>query len=336
MSDTEQAMVARLLAPLSQGCAGAFGLLDDAAVLAPPQGCAFVVTMDTLIDGVHFLLDTAPDSASLAARKALAVNISDLVAKGATPHAYALSLSLPPGHERWLEAFVAGLKEAQEAWGLSLCGGDTVATGGPFSVTITAFGIVPSASPGFIPRHAARPGDALLVTGTIGDAWAGLQLLLQSERAAGWDAHLDKSAAAFLRMRSQAPTPRSGLVLALRSYAAAALDVSDGLALDASRLAAASGVAVEIDSTAVPVSEPIGKLLKANRLAMSDLLTGGDDYEVLCAVRPQSVAALQNAGKECGLSITRIGRVAAGSGLTILDFDGAPLHLPKLGWDHLA
>jgi len=334
MAESEHAMIARLLAPLSDGLPGAYGLTDDAAALRPPAGCEFVVTMDTLIDGVHFRFDGTPPSAAMAARKALAVNVSDLAAKGAEPFAYLLSLALPAGHGDWLDGFVSGLASAQDDFGLQLAGGDTVRTTGAFAVTITAFGSVPTGR--MISRSGACPGDILMVSGTIGDAFAGLTLDRGDCQALEWSGHLDDSDRKSLLSRNRTPTPRIQLIPALRQFATASLDVSDGLAIDASRLAAASGVGIEIDASTIPLSAACVTLRTAGKLRLEQLITGGDDYEVLATLATGSEAGFVEAATQAGVRVTRIGRVVAGTGLAVCESAGKLMQLDRLGWDHLS
>jgi thiamine-monophosphate kinase len=334
MAENEQQLIGRLFAPLSAGLEGAYGLGDDAAALAPPQGSEFVVTLDTLIEGVHFLFDGSPRSAANAAHKALAVNVSDLAAKGAIPYAYLLSLALPVGYEAWIVGFAEGLKSSQGKWALKLAGGDTVRSDGAFAVSITAMGCVPQGR--MIRRSTAGAGDVLMVSGTIGDAYAGLQLSLQNPVSAGWPPLIGKTGTAHFLARTRTPTPQVRLVPALRRYATAALDISDGLALDAARLGAASNLAVEIDAAHVPLSDPARLLIDREQLSFAELVTGGDDYEVLAAIRPNDEAAYQEAAAEADVSVTRIGRLEKGKGLVIRDAAGLPQEFERLGWDHLA
>lgn len=334
MAEAEHAMIARLLAPLSNGLKGSFGLLDDAACLSPPADSEFVVTMDTLVHDVHFLFDGTPSSAASAARKALAVNVSDLAAKGAEPYAYFLSMALPEGHESWLQGLVAGLAEAQAGFGLTLAGGDTVRTSGPLTLTITAIGNVPSGQ--MIKRSGARSGDAVMVSGTIGDALLGLKLAGEDESARSWHEIISAKDAKPLNSRNLSPLPRVALIPALRRYATAALDVSDGLAIDASRLAAASGLSFDINADLIPRSEPCKALMEAGLVQLEDLIAGGDDYEILLTIRPQDETAFTKAAKSAGVEVTRIGQAIDGSGLVVRDRDGKSLRLDRLGWDHLA
>lgn len=335
MAENEQQMIRRLLAPLASGLEGALGLLDDAALLTPPEGCEFVVTMDTLVDGGHFLFDGTPHTAALAARKALAVNVSDLAAKAADPLAYFLSIALPAGHESWLDGFVTGLRAAQLDWSLQLAGGDTVGTQGRFTITITAVGTVPKGR--MVRRSTARSGDLLFLTGTIGDAVAGLSLAQGTEaQKTAWRRQLGDDGIAELLARSRTPAPRVKLIPALRRYANAALDISDGLALDVSRLADASGMAAEIDGPKVPLSDPVRLLIQSAKLSLADIVSGGDDYEVLATVAPENAVAFAEMAKSAGQSVSEIGRLSDGSGLILQGGGGETVSLKKLGWDHLS
>lgn len=333
MAETEQQMVARLLAPLAQGLEGAFGLRDDAAALSPPAGSEFIMTMDTLTAGLHFLFDGSPQSAAMAAHKALAVNVSDLASKGAEPYAYFMSLALPAGFEEWLDAFAAGLGKAQKQWGITLAGGDTVRSMDGLSITITALGVVEAGR--MIRRSGAKEGDLLFVSGSIGDAVAGLMFARADEGTERWKDILTSQDLEFLTERCCTPSPRIGLIPALREFAHASLDISDGLALDASRMAEASGLAVVIEAALVPLSPAVTQLLEREQIALPDLLAGGDDYEVLAAVSPKDAEAFTQKAGESQLAVTRIGELNAGYGLTVLDAAHRPIQMTKLGWDHL-
>ncbi len=333
MAEREHDMIARLLAPLASGFEGALGLRDDAASLSAPAGETFVVTLDTSIAGRHFLFDASPGDAELAARKALAVNVSDLVAKGARPHCYLLSLELPENHAGWIDAFAAGLGAAQADWGLKLAGGDTVTGVAQLGVSITAVGTVPAGA--MIRRDTAKPGDILVVSGSIGDAWAGLSLLRpDGPPQPDWQGSLSAAARERLIARSRAPEPRTGLVEAVRNHASAALDVSDGLAIDASRLAAASGLSAVIELGAVPIEPELAERVRDGRLDARELVTGGDDYEVLVAVSPARLDAYLAAGRTCGVALTPIGHLSQGEGLSVIDSQGGAVELSRLGWDH--
>src|SRR5262245_39161326 len=228
----EFAMIAKLLSPLSSNDPGAFGLTDDAATIKVPADQELVVTKDMLVEGMHFLRDDPPD---LLAKKALRVNLSDLAAKGATPRNYFLGLSLSPWiGDDWLAEFAEGLADDQKRFSVSLSGGDTTATPGPLTLSITALGTVPTGK--MIRRKGARPRDAVFVTGSIGDAGAGLAVLK------GEGVGLSDLSRAALISRYQLPEPRVALGPQLLGLASAALDVSDGLLADLGHVAKLSEV----------------------------------------------------------------------------------------------
>jgi len=265
---TEDELIARLFAPLAGPAA--LGLADDAALL-PPSSAPTVATADMLVAGVHFFADDPP---ALIAKKALRVNLSDLAAKAADPLGFLLSLALPPGWTNdWLEAFAAGLGEDARAFAAPLLGGDTVATPGPLTISITALGHAPR----FVSRSGARPGQGVYVSGTIGDAALGLLLRRDPGRLKG----LTAEARAFLRDRYLLPDPRLDLVPALREGAASAMDVSAGLAGDLAKLCAASGASALIEAPLVPLSAAAREAAGLDPALLETALTGGDDYEIL-------------------------------------------------------
>ena len=273
------------------------GLVDDTALL---DASPLVVTTDTLVEGVHFL---PTDPAEDVAWKLVATNLSDLAAKGATPEG--ILLNYPLGGDAWDRAFLVGLAEVLTAFDTRIIGGDTVTLppSAPRILTVTAFGS-DAAAPA---RSGAREGDALYVTGTIGDAGAGLAIALGADGPS-------ELLAAYRR-----PQPRlaDGRILAPHVYAM--MDVSDGLLIDASRMALASGLAVTIDLADVPLSDAY-RAFSGDRLAAA---TAGDDYQLLFAA-PEAFVT----------DATRIGAFSAGSGLTLHD-SGKPVLLPSsLGYEH--
>jgi len=314
--------IEQLLRPLTRGAPGALGLQDDAALLRPEAGQDLVLTKDSMVAGVHFLPDDPLDGV---ARKLLAVNLSDLAAKGASPVGYLLSTSWPrsaPWTDRKL--FALGLARAGQDWNLDLLGGDTVSTPGPLTLTATLLGQVPTGR--MVLRSGAVPGDLLLVSGVIGDGWLGLKA------AQGEIADPDGS----LGRRYRCPTPRLELGPVLRQFAGAAADVSDGLLADSGRLAIASRCAVQVDLDQVPLSASGAGWLQAQPDAGSGrlaLATGGDDYEIVCAVRPDRLEPMQQAARAAGLVLTVIGRFEKGAGVSAR-FAGQPVRLGQLGWDH--
>ncbi len=320
MNETD--LIARYFAPLA-GPEG-LGLGDDAALLAPPEGCDLVLTADALVAGRHFFADDPSESV---ATKALGVNLSDLAAKGAEPLGFLLTLALPRDWtEAWLEDFAKGLGAAARAAGIALFGGDTVSTPGPLTLSITALGAVPRGR--MIRRAGARLGDLLYVSGTIGDAALGLIQRRARVEGRGAPAWADD----FLVERYWRPRPRLALIPALRQCASAALDVSDGLIGDARALARASGAAVELNLARVPLSPAAGAALAADPTLSDAVLTGGDDYEILCAVAPDHAVGFEESAEAARVAVTRIGRIAEGE--SILGSDGAPVFFGRDRFSH--
>jgi thiamine-monophosphate kinase len=308
----EQAFIESLRALATHPAAR--GLLDDAAVF-DIGGRSLVLTHDMLLEGVHYLRDDPPGDV---AWKLLAVNLSDLAAKGARPLGVLLGYSL--GEDEWDEGFVAGLGTALAAFGLPLLGGDTVRGTGPRTLTLTAIGEANGPVPS---RAGARPGDHLWVSGTIGDSGAGLR---------GLAGEIERDP--FLTDRYRNPRPRLEAGQRLAPLVAAMMDVSDGLLIDSSRLAEASGAAIGIDLARIPLSEAFLRTLGGGREARLAAAAAGDDYELLFAAgadRSAQILALQD---ELGLPFSRIGAIDRGSGLSLTDA-GEPVPLPpRLGWVH--
>src|SRR5437762_484766 len=253
------------------------GIGDDAALLSVAPDAELVAATDTLVAGVHFPHQSPPASIG---HRALAVNLSDLAAMGARPAWALLALTLPDADEGWLAQFAAGFGALARAHEVALVGGDT--TRGPLCVTVQLLGHVPRGEA--LRRCGGRAGDALFVSGTPGDAAAGLAL--EERRLAA-----EPLALAYLRERVLRPTPRMALGERLRGHASACIDVSDGLLGDAGKLARASQTGVEISFAAVPVSEPLVRAVGEEQ-ARTLALTGGDDYELLFAVHPEKVSAM--------------------------------------------
>jgi thiamine-monophosphate kinase len=322
----EDDLIARHFRPLATD-PGALGLVDDAAILKA-RGEDIVVTTDAIVAGVHFLPDDPPDTV---ARKALRVNLSDLAAKGATPAGFVLTLALQRADESWLAAFARGLGEDAAHYGCPLLGGDTVSTPGPLMISITAFGRVPVGT--MVRRDGARPGDWVMVTGTIGDATLGLDLLKGGAAAAALQ-H-DVAAREVLVGRYQVPQPRNALAAALRAHASAAMDVSDGLAGDLAKLCAASGVSATIDLPRVPTSPVAAALLGRGVTGIEALVCGGDDYEVLCTVADANCECMADAARSAGVALTPIGRIMAEPGAPrFLDGMGRAIALARLSYSH--
>ena len=325
-ASAEDSLIARYFQPLATD-PGAFGLGDDAAILKS-LGDDLVVTTDAIVEGVHFLADDPADSI---ARKALRVNLSDLAAKGATPAGFVLTLALREACDGWLAPFARGLGEDAALFGCPLLGGDTVSTPGPLMISITAFGRVPEGR--MIHRQGARPGDRVVVSGTIGDATLGLDILKGGAVAAGLAG--DAAARDLLVGRYRLPQPRSALAKAVREHASAAMDVSDGLAGDLAKLCAASGVSAVIDAPGIPLSAPAAGLLARGTVGIGALVSGGDDYEVLCAVPENRFDAFAQAARQAGVAVTAIGSIIAGaSAPAFLDGQGREIPLPRLSYSH--
>lgn len=313
----EFSLIARHFRPLAGD--GALDLADDAALLDPPPGRQIVLAADAMIAGVHFLPDDPPETIG---RKLLRVNLSDLAAMGAAPLAYLMTCGFAKGTpDEWIAAFAAGLAEDQRVFGLATLGGDTVATPGPASFSLTILGTV---APGAALRRAgARPGDDLWVSGTIGDGALGLLALTGRLPP---DPHLAD--------RYRLPRPRLALGQALAGIARACMDVSDGLVGDLGHLARAGGCGAVIEAARVPLSDAARVALAREPALLSRVLTGGDDYELLFAADPADASRVLEAGARAGTEVTRIGRFVAGDAVTVIDAAGAPLALPSRGWSH--
>lgn len=316
-------LIARYFAPLARGFRGAGGLQSDNAFLAADPRRDLVVKTDTIVAGVHFLADDLP--ARIAA-KALRVCLSDLAAGGSTPFVYQLSLALPSNWtEAWVAAFARGLAADQRRYGIVLCGGDTVVTPGPLTVTITAFGRV--ARRKGLGRAGARAGDELWVSGTIGDGALGLLV------AQGGLRDLTVRQRASLEDRYRLPRPRSTLGPRLVGIATASADVSDGLLADAGHIAQASGLALTIERDDVPLSAAARLAVAADSRLWANVLGGGDDYELVIAAPARKAAPLQAAARAAGVKVMRIGRFARGSGVG-LTAGGQPVAAPRKGYVH--
>jgi thiamine-monophosphate kinase len=323
----EERLIARYFRPLAKH-PGAFGLADDAAALTPPAGCDLVLKTDGLIGGVHFFAD---DPAEAVAKKALRVNLSDLAAKGAKPVGFLLALALPGDiGPAWLEPFARGLGEDAEFFQFPLLGGDTDRTPGPITISIAALGAVPRGK--MVRRAGARPGDRVVVTGTIGDAALGLLLRRNPKVAARWGINPDEQD--YLKDRYLVPQPRNALAEALRRYATAAMDVSDGLAGDLAKLCRASRIAAELAVDSVPLSHAARAACARDSALVETILTGGEDYEVIATIPPAAVDAFCRAASAAGIAVTQIGVVTAGEGARFRDRSGKILAFIRPSYSH--
>ena len=324
----EDRLIARYFRPLAKH-PGALRLIDDVAMLTPIYGHDIVLTTDAIVGGVHFFLE---DSADLVAKKALRVNLSDLAAKGATPIGFLLALALPEGtSEFWIESFAQGLSTDADSYSCPLLGGDSVRTPGPTTVSITALGTLPQGT--MVPRSGARVGDHIVVTRTIGDAALAVVLRKGTGGSNGWQ--LNDRQRFDLIDRYLLPQPRNALADALRLHASAAMDVSDGLVGDLAKLCAASNVTAEVVIERVPLSDAAKRVLVADGAQMETILTGGDDYEILCTVGADKLTSFRAAAVAAGVPVTEIGHVIEGKEAPrFLGRDGKPMVFKQTSFSH--
>ena len=323
---SEDDLIARYFAPIAGP--GGLGLVDDAALVTPPAGHDLVVTADALVADVHFF---AIDPAASIARKSLAVNLSDLAAKGAEPLGFVLTLALPSAWtQAWLAGFAAGLAEEASRFACPLLGGDTVRTSGPLTISITAIG---SVLPGrMVRRTGARPGDRLYVTGTVGDAALGLRLRLAPDEFGPW---LDDTHRAVLLERYLHPQPRLALREVLARHASGGMDISDGLVGDLRKMMRASGASAAVDLGQVPLSDAARAALATRPDLLEVAVTGGDDYEVLASVPPEAAADFERGAARVGVPVACIGRVASGEEATLfVDATGAERSFARDSFAH--
>ena len=304
------------------------GIGDDAAILSVPIGHDLVVSTDTLVAGVHFPEST---SARDLGWKALAVNLSDLAAMGATPAWALLALTLPDADRVFVTDFADGFAELAAQHRVALVGGDT--TRGPLSITVVVHGFVP---PGrALRRDGAQVGDEVFVTGTLGDAAAGLRCLDRRDPHAADLFNAPPDTREKLIARLQRPLPRIAAGMVLRGLASACIDISDGLLADLGHIAARSGVGIEVDALALPASSALLAVFGApERLALQ--ASGGDDYELAFSAPATCAAEVLRDLARTGCGATRIGRVVDGNGVRLLDGDGVEIVLHQRGWEHFA
>jgi len=321
----EDRLIERFFKPLATP-PGALGLADDAAFISPAPGTDIVLKADAIVGGVHFFADDAPQTV---ASKALRVNLSDLAAKGARPIGFLLSLaSAGTVGEEWLAGFAEGLRADAVLYSCPLFGGDTDRTPGPTTISIAMFGSLPSGT--MVRRAGARPGDKVYVTGTIGDAALGLRL--RRKDPVSWklsDVHSQNLTSRYLL-----PQPRCALAESVRNHASAAMDVSDGLVGDFSKLCRASGVAARIDVAKIPLSDAARAVIAADNAMLEKALTGGDDYEILCTVPGGATAAFRDSAKACGVPVAEIGEITTGKVPRFETPDGERLEFEQASFSH--
>lgn len=318
MSLDEFGMIDRYLKPLAKGYPGALGLTDDAALIDCQPDRQIVIAKDALVENVHFL---SSDPADLVARKLLRTNLSDMAAMGAAPFGYLTMIARPPtASADFFPTFVKGLALDQREFAVHLLGGDTVSTSGPLVLSLTILGTV--AKGRALTRGAAKIGDLVYVSGTLGDAALGLRVLR------GLAATEDEALALVDRYRL--PRPRLRLGQALVGLADAAIDISDGLLADLGHIAATAGVGIEIDIADLPLSEAARSLPGALEAA----LCGGDDYELAFTASPERAPEIALVAERAGVPVTPIGRIVERPGVRALDRQGRPLELAQVGWRH--
>ncbi|HRQ66023.1 MAG TPA: thiamine-phosphate kinase [Xanthomonadaceae bacterium] len=307
-------LIERIRARASTRSDVALGIGDDGALLDPPPGMQLVAVVDTLVSGIHFPAGT---QAADIGWKALAVNLSDLAAMGAEPAWALLSLTLPRDDKPWLDRFLDGFLELADRHRVALVGGDT--TRGPLAVSVQLVGFVPRGQA--LLRSGARPGDRIWVTGTLGDAAAGLDMWPQRVRS--------RPEMRPLFERLHRPQPRVEAGIALRGHAHAAIDISDGLLADLGHVCRASAVGAEVYASHLPSSSALAGLPVSRRQAWQ--LTGGDDYELLFAL-PVDVDA--GPLMPDALAVTEIGHIVAEPGVRVLDAEGRGMRIDRTGYRH--
>jgi len=295
------------------------GIGDDCALLQPNSDKALAFSIDTLVEGVHFLVDM---DAFLVGYRALMVNISDLAAMGATPAYFTLALTLPWSDEQWLNDFAQGLSAVAQMHSIFLIGGDT--TRGPLSITIQVVGQVSPTHA--LKRSGAKVGDAIYVTGTLGDAAAGLQII-QEEIAC------DESAANYLANRFYQPSARVNMGQSLVEVANSAIDISDGLLADLAHILKASEVGARVHIDAMPLSSELLSVVD-KKTAQQLALTAGDDYELCFTAAPDVEEKLKEVSQKTGVAITRIGEITNDKSLTCVDSDNNEIEFTTLGFRH--
>lgn len=324
-------LIRRYFAPLAAATPAALGLGDDAAILKPRLGTELVITTDALVASVHFFPDDPPDQIG---RKMLRTNLSDLAAKGATPLGYLMTCAFDGAvDEAWLAAFCSGLAADQAEFSIGLLGGDTVGTPGPLTLSVTALGEVPAGRA--LRRNAAKAGDLVFVSGTLGDAALGLKRL---QGALTGLTNLDGN---YLIDRYRLPRPRLSLGRALveTGLTKAALDLSDGLLADLGHVGEQSVLAAEIESTTLPLSPAARQALDQDPALIAEIVAGGEDYELLFTAPSGAGRELMALGNRLGVQVTPIGRMIEAAGrepgtVRLLDAGGREIALNRRGWQH--
>ncbi len=326
---TEFELIAKYFAPLS--APNAFGLLDDAAIVTPPAGHDLVITKDMLVAGIHFFEADPPEAI---AAKALRVNLSDLAAKGATPLGFMLGLALPENWQpEWVERFATGLGYNIETYNCPLYGGDTVRASGGLTLSITAFGTVPTGK--MVRRTTMQVGDSIYVSGTIGDSALGLKIRKSPNRA-NLQKQLKREESDYLLNRYLLPQPRVELSDAILRYASACMDVSDGFIGDLTKMLNANTLCLSLDAISIPLSKAAKNAVSVDPELLKLALTGGDDYELLVAVPPDDTQAFEQAVKKLQTPVKYLGvaKQAESVTLEIRDKKGLPIIFNTKSYTH--
>jgi len=322
----EEQFIAEHLAPLTRGIPSAFDLRDDCAEWTLLPGHSLVVKTDPIVEGVHFFSEDTPEDL---AWKALAVNVSDLVAKAARPVAYLMALTLPARpQDNWMRRFASGLSDAQQAFGCVLVGGDTDQRDGPLSIAITMLGETPS--DGMIRRQGARVGDLVYVSGELGGAALGLNLRRDADFHGGVVSERDRAAALARYLR---PAPKLGIRAALRAAARSAMDISDGLVKDLDRMCRLTGVGAELELASLPLAAGVRSIFTSNVDEGLRLASAGDDYEVLATVPESEGRRFERLAGKGGVRVTCIGRIVSSPGVRMAGLSAD--NVAKMtGYDH--
>ena len=314
-------MIRDYFKPLTMDRAEAGALLDDAAILDIPEGFDLVMSSDTLNGGVHFLADEDP---AHIAHKCLRVNLSDMAAMGAKPYCYQLNLAFSNMPDApWAKRFAETLLADQKEFGIFCSGGDTTVIEGPLLISMTVTGLVPKGQA--VKRSGAKVGDLVVVSGTIGDPYIGVQSLLGL---------VELENAEYFHDACHKPMPRTPISLPVCQHANACIDISDGLIADLSHVCHASGVGAKLQADKVPISDEACALVDAGVFDVRNLLTGGDDYELGMAIAPSEFEAFEAAAKERGVDVHVIGEFVDGDLLEVFDKNGNELEFDRKGWTH--
>ena len=322
---TEFDRIDRWFRPLCADHAGALNLTDDGAIVSIESGLEVVVTSDAMVESVHFLPQDPPQDIGY---KLLAVNLSDLAAMGADPLGYTLNIIVSSERigESWFEEFSHGLGQAQERYGVTLLGGDSVGSDGPVTLSITAMGVVPRGQA--LTRRASSRSDQIFVTGTLGDAAIGLAI------AQGQFSDLDPNDRAYVLKRLRRPVPRVNVGSRLRRIASAAIDISDGLVADLGHICGLSECGAIVRSDLLPLSSVVRGLVHIDPDLLPRLITHGDDYELLFTASESMRSQIARIAAETDCSITEIGSLQPEPTVTVLDRNALPLSFKQHGWIH--